>query len=108
VAEVAAAGTRQLSNGSVCLWRMPHPGAIQAESSDMATKESRKIKLVGGCLAVVTIVGTATTIEGVVMRSPPIAITGLVMSIAAPAAWVLWAMVEMLVSLRKRLGRRPP
>jgi hypothetical protein len=60
--------------------------AIQAESSDVTNKESRKVKLVGGGLAVVTIVGTATTIEGVAMRSPPIAITGLVMSIAAPAA----------------------
>ena len=59
-------------------------------------------------MAVVTIVGTATTIEGVVMRSPPIAITGLVMSIAAPAVWVLWAMVEILVSLRRSLWRRPP
>ena len=74
----------------------------------METRESWKVKLAGGSLAVVSIVGTATVVEGAVMRSAPVLIAGLAMSMAFPAAWVLWVMVDMLVWLRRHLRRRRP
>ena len=53
--------------------------------------------------------GTAIAIEGTLFRSVPIAITGIATAMAAPAAWVLWAVGGMFLSLRARLRRqRPP
>ena len=47
--------------------------------------------------------GAATTIQGALMLSAPIAITGIAITLSAPAAWVLWAIAGMLISLRTRL-----
>ena len=53
-------------------------------------------------------VGTGIAIEGVLWSSVPIAITGIAIAMAAPAAWVLWAVAGMFLSLRTRLPRRGP
>ena len=52
--------------------------------------------------------GTAIAIEGTLWRSVPIAITGIAMAMATPAAWVLCAVAGMLVSVRTRLKRQSP
>ena len=59
-------------------------------------------------LAVVA-AGTAIAIEGTLWRSVPAVIIGTAMAMAAPVAWVLWAVAGMFLSLRTRLQRqRPP
>ena len=53
--------------------------------------------------------GTGITIEGVLRFSMPAVIIGTAIALAAPAAWVLWAVAAMFLSLRARLWRqRPP
>ena len=54
----------------------------------------------------VAAVGAAVAIEGALRFSVPIAITGVAMTLAAPAAWVLWATTGMLVSVWTCLKRR--
>ena len=44
--------------------------------------------------------GAAVAIEGALRFSVPIAITGIAMTIAAPAAWVLWS----ITGISKKLG----
>ena len=53
--------------------------------------------------------GSAITIEGVLRLSVPIGITGIAITLAAPAAWVLWAIVGMFLSLwtGRQRQRRP-
>ena len=69
-------------------------------------QRSRKGNPLGVGLTVVD-VGTTTAIEGSLMLSVPVTITGRAISIAAPAAWVLWAIAGLFLSLGTRL-RRPP
>ena len=52
--------------------------------------------------------GTAIAIEGTLWSSVPIAITGIAIAMAAPAAWVLWAVGGMFLSLWTRLRRQHP
>ena len=52
--------------------------------------------------------GTGITIEGVLRFSMPAVIIGTAIAMAAPAAWVLWAIAGMFLSLRKRLRRQCP
>jgi hypothetical protein len=52
--------------------------------------------------------GTAIAIEGALWNSAPIATTGIAIAMAAPAAWVLWAIAGMFLSLRARLRLQHP
>ena len=52
--------------------------------------------------------GTAITIEGVLRFSVPVTIIGAAIAMAAPVAWVLWAVAGMFLSLWTRLRRQHP
>ena len=52
--------------------------------------------------------GTAITIEGILRFSAPVTIIGTAIAMAAPAAWVLWAISGMFLSLRAQLRRQHP
>ena len=64
--------------------------------------------------AFVAAAGAAITIEGALRLSVPIAIAGIAIAgiaitMAIPAAWVLWAVAGMFLDLRAHLRRqRPP
>ena len=52
--------------------------------------------------------GTGIAIEGVLRFSVPVFIIGTAIAMAAPAAWVLWAVAGMFLSLRAQLRRQHP
>ena len=92
--------------GFVWLWRMAHAAAYRTLGNNMKTNWKVNPLWVGLAVAAA---GTAIAIEGTIFRSVPIAITGIAIAMMAPAAWVLWAVAGMFLSLRGRLWRqRPP
>ena len=52
--------------------------------------------------------GSGITIEGALRLSVPIAIAGITIVMAIPAAWVLWAVAGMFLDLRAHLRRQRP
>ena len=50
--------------------------------------------------------GAAIAIEGTLRGLVPVGITGIAITMAAPAAWGLWAVVGMFLSLRAWLRRQ--
>ena len=50
--------------------------------------------------------GAGITIEGALRLSVPIAIAGIAIVMAIPAAWVLWAVAGMFLELRAHLRRQ--
>ena len=50
--------------------------------------------------------GAAITIEGALRFSVPIAIAGIAIVMATPAAWILWAVAGMFLELRAHLRRQ--
>ena len=50
--------------------------------------------------------GAGITIEGALRLSVPIAIAGIAIVMATPAAWILWAVAGMFLELRAHLRRQ--
>ena len=67
----------------------------------------KKAKLVWTGLAVVSVAGAATTVEGAIRGSGPVAVAGVAMAFAVPAAWILCVMTDIFLSLQDRLRLQP-